>query len=87
MSFASSNSWIELTLTEGRNHIVKRMCLAIGHPVMKLRRIAFAGITLWGLSPGKYRALNAKEVARLKEIKLPENNKKPRSKKNAKDPA
>lgn len=83
----SSNSWIELTLTEGRNHIVKRMCLAIGHPVMKLRRIAFAGITLWGLSPGKYRALNAKEVARLKDIKKPssKDTKKRRDKKDPKD--
>ncbi|MEK7773412.1 MAG: pseudouridine synthase, partial [Deltaproteobacteria bacterium] len=37
------NSWIEITVTEGRNRLVKRMCMAIGHPVAKLKRMEFAG--------------------------------------------
>lgn len=59
------NSWIELTVTEGRNRLVKRMCMAIGHPVAKLKRIEFAGIKLGSLKPGEYRLLTVKEVERL----------------------
>lgn len=62
------NSWIELTVTEGRNRLVKRMCMAIGHPVSKLKRVEFAGIKLGNLKPGEYRALTAREVERLKGL-------------------
>lgn len=62
------NSWIELTVTEGRNRLVKRMCMAIGHPVAKLKRVEFAGIKLGSLSPGQYRLLTNKEVERLKSL-------------------
>jgi len=49
------NSWIELTVFEGRNHLVKRMCMAIGHPVQKLKRVSFAGIKLGSMKPGEWR--------------------------------
>ncbi len=62
------NSWLELTVTEGRNRLVKRMCMAVGHPVAKLKRVEFAGIKLGALKPGEYRALSAKEVERLKSL-------------------
>lgn len=62
------NSWIELTVTEGRNRLVKRMCMAIGHPVSKLKRVEFAGIKLGNLKPGEYRPLSAREVERLKGL-------------------
>ncbi|MBI5810502.1 MAG: rRNA pseudouridine synthase, partial [Deltaproteobacteria bacterium] len=60
------NSWIELTVFEGRNRLVKRMCQAIGHPVSKLKRVEFAGIRLGILKPGQYRMLNSKEVEGLR---------------------
>lgn len=60
------NSWIELTVFEGRNHLVKRMCQAIGHPVQKLKRIEFAGLKLGALKPGEWRHLTEREVAELK---------------------
>ena len=41
---------IELTIHEGRNHQVKRMLEAVGHPVRRLHRSAYAGLTLGGLS-------------------------------------
>lgn len=63
-----TNSWIELTVYEGRNRLVKRMCLAIGHPVQKLKRIEFAGIKLGSLKPGSYRMLTKDEVERLKKV-------------------
>ncbi|MBI5563036.1 MAG: rRNA pseudouridine synthase [Deltaproteobacteria bacterium] len=59
------NSWIELTVTEGRNRLVKRMCMAIGHPVAKLKRVEFAGVKLGSLEPGAWRMLTPVEVGRL----------------------
>ncbi|MBI5875961.1 MAG: rRNA pseudouridine synthase [Deltaproteobacteria bacterium] len=61
-----TNSWIELTVYEGRNRLVKRMCFAIGHSVLKLQRTEFAGIKLGSLKPGEFRALTAGEVKMLK---------------------
>ena len=60
------NALIELTLHEGRKRQVKRMCEAIGHPVITLERIAFGGLKVEGLQPGQWRLLTADEVARLK---------------------
>jgi 23S rRNA pseudouridine2605 synthase len=64
-------SRIELTLHEGRKHQVKRMCLAIGHPVRRLHRSRYAGLTLEGLEPGQWRELEPSEVKRLRTL-LPE---------------
>jgi 23S rRNA pseudouridine2605 synthase len=58
-------SRIELTLHEGRNRQVKRMCEAIGYPVRRLHRSAYAGLTLEGLEPGRWRELEPSEVKRL----------------------
>ena len=62
------NSWIELTVFEGRNHLVKRMCMAIGHPVQKLKRVDFAGIKVGKLKPGEFRPLTEKELETLKGL-------------------
>jgi 23S rRNA pseudouridine2605 synthase len=59
-------STIELVLHEGRKHQVKRMCAAVGHPVRRLHRSDYAGLTLTGLDPGRWRELTADEVARLR---------------------
>lgn len=60
--------WIRLTLTEGRNRHVHRIFEAVGQHVARLRRIAFAGITVKGLEFGKWRRVNPTEVARLRRI-------------------
>jgi pseudouridine synthase len=57
---------LELTLHEGRKHQVKRMCEAVGHPVVRLHRSRYAGLTLDGLAPGEWRELTAEEVAALR---------------------
>jgi 23S rRNA pseudouridine2605 synthase len=59
-------SRIELTLHEGRKHQVKRMCEAVGHPVRRLHRCAYAGLTLGDLQPGHWRELTAAEVEGLR---------------------
>jgi 23S rRNA pseudouridine2605 synthase len=56
---------LELTLHEGRKHQVKRMCEAVGHPVLRLHRSGYAGLTLEGLAPGEWRELTPEELARL----------------------
>ena len=58
-------SKLELVLHEGRNRQVKRMCAAVGHPVERLHRSAYAGLTLEGLEPGRWRELEPFEVRRL----------------------
>ena len=57
-------SRIELTLHEGRKHQVKRMCDAVGHPVRRLHRHAYAGLTLGDLEPGCWRELTADRGSR-----------------------
>ena len=59
-------SRLELTLHEGRNRQVKRMCEAVGHPVRRLHRPRYAGLTLDGLAPGEWRELTPGEVERLR---------------------
>jgi 23S rRNA pseudouridine2605 synthase len=57
---------IELSLHEGRKHQVKRMLAAVGHPVTSLHRSRYAGLTLEGLEPGRWRELEPFEVTRLR---------------------
>lgn len=64
----AENSWIELTVYEGRNRLVKRMCQAVGHSVLKLKRIEFAGIKLGKLKPGEWRQLRPEELEMLKRL-------------------
>jgi 23S rRNA pseudouridine2605 synthase len=57
---------IELTLHEGRNRQVRRMLDAVGHPVARLQRTAYAGLTVEGLEPGQWRELEPSEVDALR---------------------
>lgn len=59
---------VELVLHEGRKHQVKRMLAAVGHPVTRLHRSAYAGLTLEGLEPGECRELEPSEVERLRSM-------------------
>jgi pseudouridine synthase len=61
-------TWLEITLREGRNREVRRMCEAVGHHVEKLIRVSFGPLSLENLPVGGYRALSPKEVRGLKQI-------------------
>ena len=61
------NSWVRVVVTEGRNHLVKRMFATIGHPVLKLKRVALGPLHLGSLSPGQYRWLTPEELEKLQE--------------------
>jgi 23S rRNA pseudouridine2605 synthase len=60
------NAWVEVTVTEGRNRLVRRLFEAVGHPVSKLRRTAFAGLGVGDLPPGAWRELTSAEVQALR---------------------
>ena len=62
------NAWLRIELREGRQHQVKKMCEAVGHPVTKLVRRAYGGITARGLPGAKVRTLTRDEVEKLKEM-------------------
>jgi 23S rRNA pseudouridine2605 synthase len=57
---------IELRIHEGRNRQVRRMCQAVGHPVLRLHRSGYAGLAVEGLAPGQWRELDAAELVRLR---------------------
>jgi len=61
------NSWIEITLHEGRNRQVKRMIETLGYWVIKLKRITYGPLNLKGLPVGAYRFLTQKEVSLLRK--------------------
>lgn len=61
-------TWLRITLTEGKNRQIHRMLEVVGHQVMRLARISFAGISSDDLEPGEYRPLSEKEIEKLKKI-------------------
>lgn len=58
-------AWLELTLHEGMNRQVRRMTAAVGHPTLRLVRIAVGPITLGELQPGRWRELTEKETTQI----------------------
>lgn len=67
---AEANSWVEITIHEGRKHQVKRMFEQLGHPVIKLKRIQFGPLNLGTLPPGQARYLTDKEANDLRHVLL-----------------
>jgi 23S rRNA pseudouridine2605 synthase len=64
----NGNGWVEVTVTEGRNRLVRRAFAALGHPVSKLRRESFATVSIRGLERGECRPLTTEEVDRLRDL-------------------
>jgi 23S rRNA pseudouridine2457 synthase len=58
---------VEITLREGLNRQVRRMTAAVGHPTLRLVRIAIGPIKTGDLQPGQWRALTAREIRRLSQ--------------------
>ena len=64
---SENNSWIEMTIHEGRNRQIRKMCERVGHPVMKLRRIRIGCLRLGGIEPGQYRRMTIDEYKAFRE--------------------
>ncbi len=63
---SETKTWLALTLREGRNREVRRMCAAVGYSVEKLVRVRFGPLVLDGLPVGAYRPLTPAEIRALK---------------------
>jgi 23S rRNA pseudouridine2605 synthase len=72
-----ANAWYQIGLTEGLNRQLRRMGDAIGHPVLKLIRVAIGDITADGLAEGEFRPLTPTEVALLLAAVEPDPAKRP----------
>ena len=62
-------SWIEITLTEGRNRQVRRMTAAIGYPTLRLVRIGIGDLRLEELAPGNWRELTSAELNTVRKLR------------------
>ncbi len=58
----NDSTLLNLTITEGRNRQVRRMCETVGFPVKKLKRLSFGGVNLDGLTKGDLRVLKPHEI-------------------------
>ena len=67
--FEKKTSLIEVTIVEGRNHIVKKLFEAIHHPVIRLSRIKIAFLSIDKMKSGEYRELTIKEVKKLYSLR------------------
>jgi 23S rRNA pseudouridine2605 synthase len=63
------HAWLEITIKEGRNRQIRRMCLEVGHPVSKLKRTRYGPIRLGTMQSGMYRELTPRELAKLEQFK------------------
>jgi 23S rRNA pseudouridine2605 synthase len=64
---AQQNSWLEVTIREGRKHQVRRMLESVGHPVIRLTRVKMGPLSLGRLEPGEFRFLTDREANALRE--------------------
>ncbi len=68
ISRRGSESAIEIIIAEGKKRQVRRMCSAVGHEVVELKRVAMAGLALDDLPAGTWRYLSAEEISRLRQL-------------------
>jgi len=72
LRFDGQSSVLRLTLTQGRRREIRRMCEAVGYPVLRLKRVAIGPLRLGHLAPARWRRLSGSEVAALRrQVGLP----------------
>lgn len=64
---SENNSWIEMTIHEGKKRQIRRMLEKVGHPVLKLKRVSIGGLKLRDLRPGEMRQLTPDELRMMKK--------------------
>jgi len=68
LSHGKASTWLSVTFREGRYREVKRYCKALGHPVMRLRRVQFGPLRLGTLPLGRTRALTGAELEQVRNL-------------------
>jgi len=63
--YNEKSQWLRVSISEGRNRIIRRAMEALGHPVARLIRVSVGNLELGNLKPGEYRQLQKREVERL----------------------
>jgi 23S rRNA pseudouridine2457 synthase len=70
---AIPTAWLKIILREGRKRQIRHMTAAVGHPTLRIVRVAIGPLTARGLAPGEWRVVTPGELARLRQaIKMPE---------------
>ncbi|WP_028991911.1 pseudouridine synthase [Thermoanaerobacter thermocopriae] len=69
LTVKKGTSVVEIKIHEGKNRQVRKMCEAIGHPVISLMRTKIGELSLEGLKPGEWRYLTNKEINYLKSLR------------------
>ncbi len=64
---SEGKQWLQISTTDPRNRIIRKAMEAVGHPVDKIRRDSFAGISLRGMIRGQYRYLSPEELLKLRK--------------------
>lgn len=64
---SENNTWVSVTIHEGRYRQVRRMCAAVGLAVVRLKRVGYGNLSLGDLKPGQYRLLKPEEVADIRQ--------------------
>jgi len=67
VGFQAGRTLLEIRIHEGKKRQIKRMMEAVGHPVLRLKRIRFAGLYLGNLKTGHWRDLRPAEIKRLRK--------------------
>ena len=65
---SDKNTWLRIVMHEGKNRQIKKMFMAVNHPVLKIKRIGLSFLSLEGLKIGEHRPLSSEEVRKLKEL-------------------
>lgn len=65
LSNSPSNTWLSITIHEGRYRQIRRMCTEVGLTVVRLKRVRYGSLTLENLKPGQWRLLSHSEVTQI----------------------
>ncbi len=65
---SGQNSWVKVSMQEGKKNQLRRMFKKVGHPVVRLKRVSIGNLELGDLEPGAYRRLHAHELKELKRL-------------------
>jgi len=77
-SESENNTWISITIHEGRYRQVRRMCEAVGLNVVRLKRARYDFLEIGEMKPGEFRFLDPEEVAKLRRKTVPSSGRGPR---------